>query len=116
MPLSPTTPVHTLMVGACCASVLLSGLFLLSQRRAVVSAGTCVGVTAVRISVVMCQPRRAAGTCGSRLLPSCSPKAARHGLAPQCPCYALSAGPGSTAALLNALACKAVSEARDIQT
>lgn len=41
MPVSPTTPVHTLTVGACCASVLLSGLF--SQRRAVVSAGTCVG-------------------------------------------------------------------------
>lgn len=38
-----------------CVSVLLSALSLLNQERAVAIAGTCVGVTAIPASVVMCQ-------------------------------------------------------------
>lgn len=37
---------HTLVVGVCGVSVLLRALSLLSQERAAVGAGTCVGVTA----------------------------------------------------------------------
>lgn len=80
------------------------------------SCGQCrhlCGIPTLPLSVVMCQPWRAAGMYGFHLLLSCSLKAKRHRLAPQCLHYAPSTGSVSGSPLLNAMACKAASEARD---